>query len=212
MSIVGFLHTSPVHMPTFEGLVGELAPEVGIRTCVDEVVLAIARDRGVDIDEVRSGVVEAIEMLVAGGADLVVCTCSTIGRLAEQVGTDLGVRVVRVDRPMAEAAVASGGSIVVLAALASTVAPTRSLIESIAAEQGADVELEVRVVDGAWERFEDGDLDGYLDLIAGSLVALADRCDLVVLAQASMAPVTERVDLAIPVLSSPRLAVEMLLA
>ncbi|MEZ5259297.1 MAG: hypothetical protein R2705_21175 [Ilumatobacteraceae bacterium] len=46
MSIVGFLHTSPVHVATFDGLVAEVAPGRGVEHLVDETLLDRARDHG----------------------------------------------------------------------------------------------------------------------------------------------------------------------
>lgn len=57
-------------------------------------------------------------------------------------------------------------------------------------------------------RTEAGDHAGYLDRVARHVRGLADDVDVVVLAQASMAPAANLVgDLSIPVRSSPRLAV-----
>jgi aspartate/glutamate racemase len=207
MAVVGFLHTAAVHEPTFDALVAELAPELDVRTIVDEALLAAARARGPVA--VRDQVAARLGELA--GADMVVCTCSTIGGIAEDVGAELGLQVVRVDRPMAERAVEIGGRVVVVAALESTLGPTRRLIESVAAARSAEITIEVALVDGAWERFEAGDHDGFLDAIAGRLPALARRADVVVLAQASMAAAAERADrVEVPVLSSPRLAVAAL--
>ena len=48
----------------------------------------------------------------------------------------------------------------------------------------------------------------YLDLVADACTAMAGDCAVIVLAQASMARMTERPPFEIPVLSSPPLAVE----
>lgn len=58
------------------------------------------------------------------------------------------------------------------------------------------------MVDGAWARFEAGDRDGYLDLVAAAADAVTDS-DVIVLAQASMADAVTRTVTRIPVLSSP---------
>lgn len=69
---------------------------------------------------VRARVREAVDR----GARAVLCTCSTIGGVAEAAGAGSGVAVLRVDRLMAAAAVAAGPRVVVLAALESTLGPT----------------------------------------------------------------------------------------
>ena len=211
MPAVGFLHTSPVHVPTFDRLVDELAPGTTIATVVDTALLEQARELGSDDRRVVAGVERALDQLAGEGAEVIVCTCSTVGGLAEQAGRRRGQRVVRVDRPMAERAVELGDAILVLAALESTLGPTRDLIAAVAAERQRTVEIELRIVDRAWQRFEAGDLDGYLALIADELRAVGSGHHVVVLAQASMAAAADLVDAEVPVLSSPRLAVESLL-
>ncbi|MFH8606911.1 aspartate/glutamate racemase family protein [Streptomyces sp. NPDC018029] len=202
---LGLLHTSSVHVPVFEELRDAGHPELGLRHHVVEDLLARARQEGPDAVaiDVRAALVRAAE----GGAAAVLCTCSTIGGVAETVGADIGVPVVRVDRPMAAAAVAAGPRVVVLATVASTVGPTSALIEDEARRAGRDVSVRAEVVDGAWERFEAGDSEGYAEGVARAVRGVRNA-DAIVLAQASMAgaeslvpDVRERV----PVLSSPRL-------
>jgi hypothetical protein len=214
MTTVGFLHTSRVHVPTFDALMAELAPGTGVVSIVDVDLLDQARTRGIDDPALADGVARALDALAAGGATRIACTCSTIGGLAERIGMGSGRRVVRVDRPMAERAVAIGGRILVLAALASTVGPTTDLLLEVAAERDRDVDLEVAVVD-AWSHFESRDAGAYHRAIADAVIAAAGNHapDVIVLAQASMAPVadmTEVGSLGVPVLASPRTAVESL--
>lgn len=212
MTTVGFLHTSPAHVVPFELLVAELGGDsVTTVAAVDAPLLELARSTG-GPDVVR-GVDTHLRALRDRGATVVICTCSTIGGVAEEVGTSLGMDVRRVDRAMAERAVDIGGRIVVLAALESTLGPTTELLRSVADGRGRpEPDLDVRLVDGAWARFEAEDLDGYHDLVAETILGLADEADVIVLAQASMAEAARRVDPGVPVLSSPRLAVEAALS
>lgn len=93
-----------------------------------------------------------LDELVAAGVDVICCTCSTIGDIAES--SDAKVTVFRVDHPMARHAVKRGQRIGVVAALESTLEPTRALIEDEAARAGADVSLELVTASDAWARFE----------------------------------------------------------
>ena len=216
MTTVGFLHTSPVHVATFESLVAELLPGAGVVSIVDVDLLDRARAQGLEEPELAAGVGRALDVLAGGGATEIVCTCSTIGVLAERIGRERSLSVVRVDRPMAERAVETGGRILVVAALASTVAPTIDLIAEVATGRGASVDVDVLLAEGAWPLFESGDLGAYLRTIADAAVAAASGAeapDVIVLAQASMAPVAELADivaLGIPVLASPQSAVQSL--
>ena len=171
---------------------------------VDESLLELARASGPEA--ALGGVRDRIDQLGERGARVVVCTCSTIGDVAERAATK--VPTLRVDRPMARRAVALGARIGVVAALESTLVPTKALVEEEAAAAGEQPAIELVVVDGAWTDFEADDMVGYLQRIADSARALADRVDVIVLAQASMAAAVGHLeDLAVPVLSSPGLAV-----
>jgi hypothetical protein len=193
---LGLLHTSPVHVATFDALAAEEAPGVEIVHLVREDLLADAREHGPEA--VAGRVAEAVRDL---STDAVLCTCSTIGAVAEQV--DTGVPVLRLDRPMAAQAVSGNGPVVVLAALESTLVPTLELLAEEAGRAGTTPSIEARIVAGAWERFEAGDTEGYLHLVRAELGRVQDGA-VVVLAQASMAPAADGARAGIPVLSSPR--------
>ncbi|MGW2570374.1 aspartate/glutamate racemase family protein [Streptomyces sp. NPDC001537] len=197
--MLALLHTSPAHIPVFEALRDEDHEGLELRHFVDEELLARARREGPEAvaDEVRAALDEA----VGEGARAVLCTCSTIGGVAEAAAP--GVPVLRSDRPMAAAAVAAGSRIVVLAGVESTFGPTVSLIEEEARRAGRPVEVRTRLVEGAWDRFAAGDGEGCARLVAAAADAVTGA-DAIVLAQGSMAPAQHLTTTAIPVLSSPR--------
>ncbi|MFE0795830.1 aspartate/glutamate racemase family protein [Streptomyces mutabilis] len=198
--MLALLHTSAVHVPVFDALRDEAHPGLELRHHVDAELLDRARREG------PRAVTDAVRAVVrradAEGARAVLCTCSTIGGVAESVAADAGVPVLRVDRPMAAAAVAAGSRVVVLAALESTLAPTAELIREEARRAGRAVDVRVSLVEGAWSRFEAGDTEGYLRLVAEAAEAVTGA-DAIVLAQASMAPARESAEATVPVLASP---------
>lgn len=201
-----FLHTAGVHVQTFDELLREINPGQRARHVVREDLLALARAHGAGSAKVCQAMQDTVAEIGAGA--VVLCTCSTVGGVAESAGAAAGVPVQRVDRAMAERAVRTGSEIVVAAALESTLAPTESLLIECAGRIGRDCRLTRLVVDDAWPLFEQGDFDGYLDCIASSL-RKTPPCDVIVLAQASMAGAVERCrGLEVPVLSSPRLGLE----
>ncbi|MFF3355818.1 aspartate/glutamate racemase family protein [Streptomyces sp. NPDC002917] len=195
---LALLHTSPVHVPVFEALRDADHPGLALRHLVHEDLLARARDAGPDA--VRGEIVALLAGAVAEGATAVLCTCSTIGAVAESAAESLGVPVLRVDRPMAAAAV-TRDRVVVLAAIDDTLPPTLALLAEEAGNRCVDIRTVL--VDGAWARFRAGDRDGYLDLVAAAADRVTDA-DVIVLAQASMADAATRTATRIPVLSSPR--------
>ncbi len=210
---IAFLHTAAVHAPTFAGLMARLAPEISAHHLEDATLLADAMAAGAVTEEIARRLSARLDEAAGSGANLIVCTCSTLGGAAEEQGRAAGLRVLRIDRAMAEQAVARGRRIVVAACLESTVRPTTELLREVAAARGAEPELRMLVIKGAWARFEAGDLEGYHATIADALRAAAGEADVVVLAQASMAPAAERcADLATPILSSPELGLRHALA
>ncbi|MFF8032117.1 aspartate/glutamate racemase family protein [Streptomyces sp. NPDC016626] len=199
--MLALLHTSPVHVPVFDALRDRAHPGLELRHLVAEDLLERARADGpaAVADEVRARVRGAVDR----GARAVLCTCSTIGGVAEAAAADVGVPVLRVDRPMAAAAVAAGSRVVVLAALESTLGPTVALVEEEAGRAGRSVEVRAVLVEGAWARFEAGDPAGYARRVADAADAVTGA-DAIVLAQASMAPAERLTTALVPVLSSPR--------
>lgn len=189
------LHTSPVHVPVFDALRDRDHAGAVLRHLVAPELLDRARDRGAD------SVAPDLLRLLDGSGGPALVTCSTIGAVAESLAPALGFPVLRVDRPMAAAAVRTGPRIVVLAALDSTLAPTAGLLAEEAA--GRPVSVRTHLVAGAWARFEAGDTAGYLAAVAAAADAVTDA-DVIVLAQASMAGAERIVRTRLPVLSSPR--------
>ena len=208
---IGFLHTGAANVDTFTRLLAEIDPDAIGAHVLDEALLDDARRLGVN-DPGLAERVGARLREVAEGSDAVLCTCSSIGAVAEAMSQSLGLPALRVDRPMAAAAVQTGARIGVVAAVESTLGPTRELLQQEARSQGRAVSLVEIVCGDAWSAFESGDLDAYLDQIAACADRLAPSVDVVVLAQASMAPAADRCTTDRPVLTSPRAGVHAVLA
>jgi hypothetical protein len=73
-----------VHVQTFERLVHGIAPELEVRHLVMEELLSDARIVGIDNAELVRRVQQAMREAASDGATVVVCTCSTIGGIAEK--------------------------------------------------------------------------------------------------------------------------------
>ncbi|MEA2155336.1 MAG: hypothetical protein QOE11_1476 [Solirubrobacteraceae bacterium] len=205
---VGFLHTSPVHVPAFRALLSDLAPGMRDVHLVDEDLLADARRDGLG-PGLRVRLLGRLQELAGHEPSVVVCTCSTLGGDAERLAERLQTAVLRIDRPMAERAVALGGRVALVAAVQSTLGPTRELFDECAAGSERAVALVDAPCLDAWALFEGGDHAGYHERVARHVRGLAGEVDVVVLAQATMAPAAALLeDLAIPLLTSPRLAVQ----
>lgn len=210
-SVLGLLHTAAANRERFDALLRQLAPHVAGIHGVHEDLLRAALD-GVDETRQMAGISTALAELHARGASQVLCTCSSIGGLAERAGARLKLPTLRVDRPMAERAVALGHRILVVACLPSTLAPTTALLRECAAAADRRIEIETMLLASAWRLFQEGDEPAYHRAIAAALLDAPQTVDAIVLAQATMAPAAALAAFPAPVLGSPRLGIEAALA
>ncbi|MFM2389099.1 MAG: hypothetical protein RLZZ437_654 [Pseudomonadota bacterium] len=208
---IAFLHTAAVHVATFDGLLDDLGYH-GTRTHkVMPELLDHARELG--LDYVRAKVLAVLASLAT--ADAVVCTCSTIGPLADTLAAT-HPHIFRIDRPVMEAACQTGPDVMVALCLHSTQGPTLDLLQDCAAQAGRAVRPHVVLCADAWPLFEQGDHTAFAARIATTIrAALAEgpMPDCILLAQASMRAAASLLqDLGVPVLSSPALAAERAIA
>lgn len=209
MHKLGIVHTVSKLGPTFAELADELLPGIETTVIADELLLKrTVRDGSVD-DVTRDRLRGHVAALADFGVDAVLVTCSSVGGVVDEIASNATIPVLRVDRAMAERAVALGSTIGVLATLPTTLAPTTAVVEAAAREAGRAVTVVSRLCDGAFAALDRGDGAQHDAIIADELDRLAAEVDVVVLAQASMARIAAaRPAGGTPVLSSPRLAMQ----
>ncbi len=206
---VALIHTSPTMVPVFKSLTDELLPGVSVFNMADESLLRDITREGRLIPRTAKRLVGHVSAAVDAGATHVLVTCSSMGPAVEAAAGLVDAVVLRVDEPMARKAVSIGNRIGVIATLPSTLDPTVHLIQ----RQATGLELKSRVVEGAFAAVMSGDGAKHDRLVGDALRDLAGQVDVIVLAQASMARVAAALpagEIAVPVLSSPRAAVEHL--
>jgi Asp/Glu/hydantoin racemase len=145
------------------------------------------------------------------GCDVAMVTCSSIGKAVEMAADHYDQPVLRVDRAMAEKAVATGKRIGVVATLSTTLRPTADLVRRVAAEQGKEIELVEHLCEGAFEAVMAGDGATHDRIVGEGLTVGLKGVDAIVLAQASMARVVASLPagaVSAPVFASPELGME----
>lgn len=204
------IHTSGVMIPVFSKWCRELLPDIEAIHMVDESLLNDIIKDGCLTKSTARRVVNHILSASDAGADAILVTCSSIGK-ATEIGRGLvEVPVMRVDEPMATKAIECGKRIGVIATLPSTMNPTVDLIQRQGAE---DLEVAAKLCEGAFEAVISGDTATHDKIVSAGILELASQVDVIVLAQASMARVVDALPadkVTIPVLSSPRMAIEYL--
>jgi Asp/Glu/hydantoin racemase len=204
-----FVHTVSPLLGVFHKLGAELLPGVELKHILDEPMVERVRRRGKLAPEdglrLQSHVAVAEEI----GADVVLVTCSTISPCVDDVRPHARIPVLKIDEAMIAEAVASGERLGVVATSATTLEPTRQLLQAEADRSGKRTQVELVLVDGALPALLNGDGATHDRMVKQAVLELARRVDVVLLAQASTARVLDVISEAerpVPILSSPHLA------
>jgi Asp/Glu/hydantoin racemase len=147
----------------------------------------------------------------ASGADAIFNCCSSVGEAADMLARAVDIPVVKIDDAMARRAVELGSRIGVIGTVATTLDPTRRLIEHRARQTGKPATVSCYLVDGAFDALMAGNPAEHDRMVMAEITRAASENDVVALAQGSMARLVPLLDRpGAPVLSSPRLGVEAL--
>jgi Asp/Glu/hydantoin racemase len=205
------IHTISPLLDVFNKLGAELLPGVQLMHVLDEPLLERVRQRGQlapeDSARLQTHVVVAEEI----GAHAILVTCSTVSPCVDDVRPEANIPVMKIDEAMIDEAVARGTKIGVVATNVTTLEPTRQLLEAQADVAAKEIEVELVLVENALPALLSGDGTTHDKLVKEAVLELADRVDVVILAQASMARVLDVIPEAerpVPILSSPHLALE----
>ncbi|MES1973994.1 MAG: aspartate/glutamate racemase family protein [Pseudomonadota bacterium] len=211
MQTLALLHTSPTLSPMFNELTARIIPGVRVLHFVDESLIKNTIASGRLEKSTMRRLIDLVGSTFDAGADVTLVTCSSIGPAVDVAIQLHDQPVLRVDRPMAEAAVATGQRIGVLATLSTTLKPTADLVRRVAEEQGKQIEIVEHICEGAFDAVMAGDGATHDRIVGLGLTEAMKGMDAIVLAQASMARVLATLPegaVSAPVFSSPELGVE----
>ena len=203
------IHTVPPLLDVFTRLGAQILPDVKLHHILDEPMIERVRRRGALAPEDAARLASHVEAASQIGADVVLVTCSTISPCVDSIRAAAAIPVLKIDEAMIAEAVRLGTRIGVVATSRTTLEPTRGLLEAEAARAGKTLRVELVFVDEALAALLAGSGETHDRLVGDAVMALVERSDVVVLAQASMARVLAVIPedaRAVPILSSPCLA------
>ena len=202
---LALLHTTPVTVAAMKELAAAHLPGVRVINLLDDSLLQDVIAAGGVTPEVEARMRAYVAQAAVAGAEAVLCCCSSVGEAAERARESSPVPVLRIDEPMAGAAVRTGERIGVIATVRTTLEPTVNLIRRKAAQQRKAVSVEAVLVEGAFAALQAGRTEEHDQKVTSALQALLGRSDVVVLAQASMARLLGSLSEPprVPVLTSP---------
>jgi len=187
---VAFIHTSPAAIGPLMQFYGEHAPELEITNLLDDGLLRLlasgraeaARKR---LSEMLRDAAETYE------PELAMITCSSVPReMSDSLARDFRMPVLKIDYPMARAAVRAGRRVGVAATFPPTLAPTSKLLHDAAEEAGTEIEIVQEVEPRAYDALLANDTATHDRLLLDLIERLQERdVACVVLAQVSMARV-----------------------
>lgn len=199
------VHTAMALVEPLTKIFKEEIPEVEVEHIAESSLIKEVIKNNAVTNAVRRRLLDYYNAAADSGADVIFNTCSSVGDIADMAAGISRVPVFRIDGPMATAAVTSAKRIGVISTLPTTLEPTCRLLQNAAKKEGREVELVEGLADGAFAAGQSGDSETHDRLIAEAAQRIADKVDLFVLAQGSMARMEQRLSelTGKPVLSSP---------
>lgn len=164
-------------------------PDVEIINIMDDSLLSESLAHGGPTKEVMRRMLNYFFAAESCGADVTMCTCTTMGpctRVARQL---IRKPVFNIDEPMSKEAVAAGKVLGVLATVPTSAPATRDLLGIEAAEQKKDIIIKTVINERAFKYLLEGEIDKHDELIYGELDKLQNEVDVIVLGQISLSQI-----------------------
>lgn len=209
MRVAAAIYTSPSQYQTIKALFGELLPDCRLYHIIEDGMIGDVTRAGHPTDSVLKRLELYCRAAELTGAQVILLICTSVGGSVGKIKPGLAVPIIRIDEAMMRLAVGIGARVGMLATLQSTLAPSTAHLSDIARQQDRQVQVFERVALGAHEALLSGDDEAHDRLVLEAAKELADKVDVLVLAQASMSRMERQIQDAVGkrVLSSPRLGV-----
>lgn len=210
MKKIVMIHTSPVSLDELKKLVNEIIPNTELVNIIDDSLLEEVKKNNGITPSIIARMNAYVQIAQSMAPDLIFNQCSSVGEAFDIAKKATNVKTLKIDEPMAEAAVKAGKTIGVVATVKSTMKPSCRLIERKAKEKNRIVKIKEFLVDGALDvLMKENNVKKHNEMVLKKIQTACGECDVVVLAQGSMTailPYLKGIDK--PVLTSPKLAIE----
>ena len=203
---VAVIHTSLVSIVALKELFKEIMPQVQMVNIVDDSLLPEVMANGAITTGIVRRVCNYALQAEALGADVILNQCSSVGEAVDIARNMINIPYIKIDEAMAEEAVEIGGSISVIATVASTMGPSVRLIERTADKMKKKVEVKGCLVDGALDvLLNENDIEKHNRMVLAEIEKVEAESDVIVLAQGSMIVLLPQLKhIKKPILTSPK--------
>lgn len=173
----------------FANRFAEQNPDVELTNIMDDTLLTESLAHGGPTPAVIRRMTYYAMAAEAMGADVIMCSCTTMGEATRTIRKFVSVPIFNIDEPMAREAVSLGSRFGVVATVPTSAPATRALLRQEAAASGKEIEIETIINEKAFERLLAGNVAGHNALVHEEIDRLAERVDVIVLGQISLAQI-----------------------
>lgn len=207
---VFLLHTVRPGLNDFEPMLLEAFPSTVVYNLLDDFWIREVLQKGEFTKECRAHLLDVCISMERAGADLIVCTCSSLTPYWQQITPFIHVPVVAIDATLAKQALLCGRRIMVVATADTAVDSAVSQLRAEAERQHMGCDISTLCCDEAGQIMRMG---GDMALHDALLLAKADEMagyDVIVLAQLSTAHLSKQLSrlCKTPVLTIPELCIQ----
>lgn len=182
-----YTSTTPELIELVEREVKRVLPEeTEIFSYEDPSILSEVKEAGYVTSTAAARLVGMYMKAVSAGADAILNICSSVGEVADaaaDLGKYMGIPIVRIDEEMCREAVRKANTIGIIATLPTTMEPTRKTVLRAAREMNRHVEIVEALAEGGFGM----DQEQFRQLLLETAKTIADKVDVILLAQGSMA-------------------------
>lgn len=212
--LVVLINTTAIVVEPIKKLFREMLPEVRVLNLVDEGILEITGKAGKVNEQVVRRICQLAVMAEEVNADLCMSTCSATVAAVDVAQRLVKIPFLKISQPMFEKAIEKGRRIGLLATDHATVEPSANLLQEVAKKNGKEITVTTVLNQEAFLARLSGDVEKHDQLVSASIKELSKKVEAIVLAQATMADLGAKAQKItdIPILTSPRLAIEKIKA
>ena len=125
----------------------------------------------------------------AMGADVAMCSCTTVGEATRIARQYTSIPVFNIDEPMAREAVRKGRRMGIIATVPTSPASTKRQLQVAAQDAGVDITIKISVNEKAFALLQKGEIEKHNELVYRDMDRLASEVDVLVLGQISLAQI-----------------------
>lgn len=206
---LGFISITRTAMPPLMAL-AQQREGLEYLNYLDEGIEMLEAERGGVDDDLLARMTGLLRTARDDGAEGLLITCSMFTPYLDKLRSGIKVPVIAADEAMMKLAVKDSDKLLLLCTNPGTVEPSESLLRRCAEEAGRDPEIETVLLEEAWTAVHEGDNDKHNRLIREAIRDHEDNCDVIVLAQMSMAAAVLDFESKTRVMTSPGAALDTL--